>query len=122
MVNLSEQYEAHERAMQFAHRVSEMSSRFPRGHGLLADRLCCSARSIAANIAEAQRREAPPDRQHFIHVAHGAIQECAPLIEAATRSSLINHAEHADCMRELRSIANQIGGAGCERVPMEWAV
>jgi four helix bundle protein len=68
--------------------VSGQLRRSTRGYFFVADPLNRAALSIAASIAEGNRRFTKADRRNFFGIARGSVQECVPLPELASRQGL----------------------------------
>ena len=66
--------------------------------------------SIAANIAEGNGRFTKPDRKNFSGIARGSVQECVPLLELASRQTLLEAAQHQQLKADLEEIARMLSG------------
>jgi four helix bundle protein len=78
----------HQKSIDFADRVCQLTEKFPRGYGLLIDQLKLAALSIAANIAEGNDRFTKPDRKNFFGIARGSVNDWVLLLEPPRRHSL----------------------------------
>lgn len=131
MAFMFEKLEVYQKAVCLADSVAAMTQDFPRGFGFLADQLNRAALSIAANIAEGNGRFTKADRRNFFGIARGSVQECVPLLELASRQTLLKPEQHqqlkADleeigrmCMRAgrvIRLLVHRLKGADTMRVP-----
>ncbi len=100
----------YQKAVAFADQVCTLSKSFPRGYFFLADQLNRAALSIAANIAEGNGRFTKPDRKNFFGIARGSVQESVPLLELASRQSLLDSASHQKMKADLEEIARMLSG------------
>jgi four helix bundle protein len=98
----------YQKSVDFADEVAELTERFPRGYGFLVDQLNRAALLIATNIAEGNGRFTKPDRRHFFGIARGSAQECVPLLELATRRSLMTCVQHAKLKADREENAKMI--------------
>ncbi len=100
----------YQRSVNFADNILTITESFPRGYRFLADQLNRASVSISANLAEGNGRFTKPDRKHFFAIARGSIQECIPLLELATRRSLLKPGEHRRLYNTLDELAKMISG------------
>jgi four helix bundle protein len=100
----------YQKSVDFADQIAAAAEKFPRGYGYLVDQMNRAALSIATNLAEGNGRFTKPDRRHFFGIARGSAQECVPLLELATRRSLITPDQHAKLKADLEEIAKMISG------------
>jgi four helix bundle protein len=100
----------YQKAVTFADAVCTLTKGFPRGYFFLADQLNRAALSIAANIAEGKGRFAKPDRRNFFGIARGSVQECVPLLELASRQTLVEGGRHQQLKADLEEIARMLSG------------
>jgi four helix bundle protein len=105
-----EKLHVYQKAITFANNVCSLTRDFPRGYFFLADQLNRAALSIAANIAEGNRRFTKPDRRNFFGIARGSVQECVPLLELALRQGLLQLRPHQELKAELEEIARMLSG------------
>ncbi|MFO7956216.1 MAG: four helix bundle protein [Candidatus Brocadiia bacterium] len=96
--------------MDFADQVASLTEDFPRGYRFLADQLNRASLSIAANIADGNRRFTKADRKNFFGIVRGSVQDCVPLLELARRRSLLDEAEHRRMEGALEKIARMLSG------------
>lgn len=107
----------YQKSIDFADRVSQATSKFPRGFYFLSDQLNRAALSIATNIAEGNGRFTKADRRRFFIIARGSLQECVPLLELGKRRKLLKN-DGAQLLRDrLEEISRMLSGLvkGLER-------
>ncbi len=100
----------YQKGVDFADKITELTSDFPRGFYFLADQLNRASLSISANIAEGNGRFTKPDRKYFFGIARGSVQECIPLLELAIRRKLIEPNIHQSLRNDLEEIAKMLSG------------
>ena len=100
----------YQKSVDFADRITAMTTEFPRGYFFLSDQLNRASLSIAANIAEGNGRFTKADRKNFFGIARGSVQECVPLLELASRRGLIDSAAHEALRSDLEEIARMLSG------------
>ena len=64
--------------------------------------------SIATNLAEGNVRFTKAGRKNFFVIARGSVQECVPLLEVASRRSLLDDPKKDTLRQELEAIAKMI--------------
>jgi four helix bundle protein len=100
----------YQKAISFADSTCTLTRDLPRGYYFLVEQLNRAALSIAANIAEGNRRFTKPDRRNFFGIARGSVQECIPLLELAARQGLLQSEQHAQLKADLEEIARMLSG------------
>ena len=105
-----EKLQVYQKAINFADDVCTLTRSFPRGYFFLADQLNRAALSIAANIAEGNGRFTKPDRRNFFGIARGSAQECVPLLELASRQSLLPMEQHQVLKSQLEELSRMLSG------------
>ena len=105
-----EKLQVYQKAINFADDVCTLTRSFPRGYFFLADQLNRAALSIAANIAEGNGRFTKPDRRNFFGIARGSVQECVPLLELASRQSLLAAEQHQVLKSQLEELSRMLSG------------
>jgi len=100
----------YQKAFTFADEVCTITRDLPRGFFFLSNQLNLAVLSIAANIAEGNGWFTKPDRRNFFGIARGSIQECAPLLELASRQKLIGTEQHEQLKADLEEIAKMLSG------------
>ena len=105
-----EKLQVYQKAIAFADDVCTLTRSFPRGYFFLADQLNRAALSIAANIAEGNGRFTKPDRRNFFGIARGSAQECVPLLELASRQSLLPMEQHQVLKSQLEELSRMLSG------------
>ena len=105
-----EKLQVYQKAIAFADDVCTLTRSFPRGYFFLADQLNRAALSIAANIAEGNGRFTKPDRRNFFGIARGSVQECVPLLELASRQSLLPMEQHQVLKSQLEELSRMLSG------------
>ncbi len=107
----------YQKAVNFADKICETTSKFPNGYYYLRDQLNRASLSIAANIAEGNGRFTKADRKNFFIISRGSMQECVPLLELAKRRRLIDEKTHNQLREKLLTIAKMLSGLikGIER-------
>lgn len=105
-----EKLQVYQKAIAFADDVCTLTRSFPRGYFFLADQLNRAALSIAANIAEGNGRFTKPDRRNFFGIARGSAQECVPLMELASRQSLLPMEQHQVLKSQLEELSRMLSG------------
>lgn len=110
MAFIFEKLLVYQRALDFADRVMTKTRDFPKGTGFIRDQLNRAALSISLNIAEGNGRIHKRDRLHFFAIARGSLQECVPLLELASRQSLIESNWAKREREELEEISRMLSG------------
>ena len=105
-----ENLDVYQKSVNYADKVLELTSSFPKGYRFLVDQLNRAALSIAANIAEGNGRFTKPDRKNFFTIARGSVQECIPLLELAKRRNLISDSAQQQLKSQLEEIAKMLSG------------
>ena len=105
-----EKLQVYQKAINFADDVCTLTRSFPRGYFFLADQLNRAALSVAANIAEGNGRFTKPDRRNFFGIARGSVQECVPLLELASRQSLLAAEQHQVLKSQLEELSRMLSG------------
>ena len=105
-----EKLDVYQKAVDFADDIVALADAFPRGYGFLVDQLNRAALSIATNLAEGIGRFAKADRRNCLGTARDSAREYVPLLELATRRSLITADQHAILRSNLDEIAKVISG------------
>jgi len=105
-----ENLEVYQKAVNFADKIMQITTAFPRGYYYLLDQLNRAALSISTNLAEGNGRFTKADRKNFFIIARGSVQECVPLLQLAHRRGLINKETHNNFREELEIIAKMISG------------
>ena len=105
-----EKLQVYQKAINFADDVCTLTRSFPRGYFFLADQLNRAALSVAANIAEGNGRFTKPDRRNFFGIARGSAQECVPLLELASRQSLLPMEQHQVLKSQLEELCRMLSG------------
>jgi four helix bundle protein len=105
-----EKLHVYQKAVAFADAICTLTKELPRGYFFLADQLNRAALSIAANIAEGNGRFTKPDRKNFFGIARGSVQECVPLLELASRQTLLEPPRHQQLKADLEEIARMLSG------------
>jgi four helix bundle protein len=105
-----EKLRVYQKSITFADSICTLTRDLPRGYFFLANQLSRAARSIAANIAEGNRRFTKPDRKNFFGIARGSVQECVPLLELASRQGLLKPEQHQELKGALEDIAKMLPG------------
>jgi four helix bundle protein len=105
-----ENLEVYQKAVDFAHRISSLTEKVPRGNYYLTDQLNRASVSISANIAEGNGRFHKADRRNFFYISRGSMHECVPLIELAKRKSLIDEVTCNSLRLEVEVLAKMISG------------
>ena len=105
-----EKLQVYQKAIAFADDVCTLTRSFPRGYFFLADQLNRAALSVAANIAEGNGRFTKPDRRNFFGIARGSVQECVPLLELASRQSLLAAEQHQVLKSQLEELSRMLSG------------
>ena len=112
-----EKLHVYQKAIGFADEVCSLTRDFPRGYFFLADQLNRASLSIAANIAEGNGRFTKADRRNFFGIARGSVQACVPLLELASRQTILHADHHQRLKAHLEEIAKMLSGliTGLER-------
>ncbi len=112
-----EKLQDYQESVDFADQIASLSENFPGSYGFLADQLNRASLSIAANLAEGNRRFTKADRKHFFAIARGSVQECVAPLELTRRRKLISDGEHIELKAQLEVIAKMVSGliAGFEK-------
>ena len=100
----------YQKALDFADEVCQLTSRFDRGFGFLADQLNRAALSISINLAEGNGRFTKADRRNFFTIARGSLQECVPLLKLARRRGQLTDGVHAQLKTQLEEISRMLAG------------
>lgn len=107
---LFEKLEVSQKAVDFAERVSTLTSDFPRGSWYLANQLNRASLSISLNIAEGNGRWTEADRRNFFAIARGSVPERVPLIELCRRRHFLGDDACGELKNELEAIAKMLSG------------
>jgi len=103
-----EKLEVYRDAIEFAHKIYEVTAVFPRDEIFgITNQLRRSAISISSNIAEGSSR-GKREFAHFLNIALGSTYECVPLLEISKRQKYINHELFSELIDELHKISAKI--------------
>jgi four helix bundle protein len=100
----------YQKSVTFADAICSLTRGFRRGYFYLADQLNRASSSIATNIAEGNGRFTKPDRRNFFGIARGSVHECVPLLELASRQSLLEPDLHEKLKNDLEEISRMLSG------------
>jgi four helix bundle protein len=105
-----ENLNVYQKLVDFADKICELTSRFPRGFFFLANQMNRASLSISTNIAEGNGQFTKAERKHFFGIARGSVQECVPLLELAKRRSLVTSEADTHFRENLEEIAKMLSG------------
>jgi four helix bundle protein len=105
-----EKLAVHQKAVDFADQVIQITESFPRGYAFLSDQLNRAALSISANLAEGNGRFTKADRRNFFIIARGSAQECVPLLDIARRRQLVSESTALELRKTIEEIAKMTSG------------
>ncbi len=105
-----EKLEVYQKALDFAERVSWLTSDFPHTCRYLADQFGRASLSIALNIAEGNGRRSDADRGRFFIMARGSVHECIPLVEMCRRRRLVPDEVCSQLRAEAEVLAKMLSG------------
>lgn len=88
----------------------QLTKQFPRQYFELGDQLTRASLSIALNIAEGSAKYSDKDFKRFLENALGSVSECAACSDIAKENNVFSEANYSTSMKELESIAKQLGG------------
>ena len=100
----------YQKALDFADKVCQLTSRFDRGFGFLADRLNRASLSMSTNHAEGNGRFSKADRRNFFTIARRSLQECVPLLELSRRRGQLSDAVQSPLNARLEEISRMLAG------------
>jgi len=104
-----EKLEVHQRAVDLAEKVSELTENFPaKGNSHLMDQIRRASVSISLNIAEGNGRWHLKDRKNFFWIARGSVFACVPLLELCKRKHLITAESHTGLKAELEVLSKML--------------
>jgi four helix bundle protein len=98
----------YKKALDFADEVCQLTSRFDRGFGFIADQLNRAALSVSTNLAEGNGRLTKADRRNFFTIARDSLQECVPLLEFARRRGQLSEDIHYSLKAHLEEISGML--------------
>ena len=101
-----EKLHVYQKAVTFADEACTLTRTFPRGYFFLADQL----NRAALSIAEGNGRFTKADRRNFFGIARGSVQECVPILELASRQTLLQPDHHQQLKSQLEEIARMLSG------------
>ncbi len=100
----------YQQAMDFAQRVSSLTSGFARPNWYLADQFNRASLSIPLNIAESTGRLTPADKRRFLVMARGSAHECVALLEMCERKDLMDADSRSELSAQLLAIGKMLAG------------
>jgi four helix bundle protein len=107
---LFEKLDVYAKSLDFAQKVGELTSGFPKGNSYLADQLNRASLSISTNIAEGNGRFHPADRNNFFRISRGSAFECVPILEICMRKKLISKELNMQLKQEIEEISRMLSG------------
>lgn len=110
MAFIFEKLDVYKKSVDFADKVCELTSSFPKGNYYLSDQLNRAALSISTNIAEGNGRYHKGDRTNFFRIARGSAFECVPILEVGRRKKLVCDSDAQGLKKDLEDICKMLSG------------
>jgi four helix bundle protein len=104
-----EKLECYRLLVEVAEETARRMTRWPRGHGYLADQLRRAMASAILNLAEGNgKRREGADRRRFFEISLGSISEAAAALDLAHAFRLIGKADQESLKSRLKLAAIKI--------------
>lgn len=106
-----EKLDVWQKAVDFAHGVYGVTSRFPREERFgLISQMRRAAVSISSNVAEGTGRSSDKDFAHFLEIAYGSLMEVASQLQVAFRHAWLKQKDRDDLYARAEELARMLSG------------
>jgi len=106
-----EKLEVWRKAVDFAHRVYDVTARFPAEERFgLTGQMRRAAVSISSNVAEGSGRASHKDFAHFVEIAYGSLMEVVSQVQLAARRALLKQTDRDDMYAKAEELARMLSG------------
>lgn len=106
-----EKLDVWQKAVDFAHGVYDVTSRFPAEERFgLTSQMRRAAVSILSNVAEGSGRASRKDFAHFLEISYGSLMEVVSQVQLSARRALLKQTERDDMYAKAEELARMLSG------------